>query len=278
MPLAPKLTKERICITAENNSDLHLTQGIRIGDGGTRHDDEAVVEILRRRRRMRMKSRLPGDAPPRAGECWVQWLLVAPDRAVASLAGPDLVRSWLPMLIPAPTGQIPVACDKSAPCRAFAKLAEAEVRMGQRIVPGQSVVDLGASPGSWTHWAVQQGATVTSVDRAPLREDLMSHPRVRFAQGDAFAHEPARAVDWLVCDVIAAPRRSIDLAIRWARNRWARRLVVTIKFKGNADYPILDELKSGLAPLCAEFRLARLCANRNEACVMAVLPEFPPCP
>mgnify|MGYP003344182471 FL=1 len=73
-------------------------------------------------------------------------------------------------------------------------------------------------------------------------------------------------------------RRSIDLAIRWARNRWARRLVVTIKFKGNADYPILDELKSGLAPLCAEFRLARLCANRNEACVMAVLPEVPPCP
>jgi hypothetical protein len=43
---------------------------------------------------------------------------------------------------------------------------------------------------------------------------------------------------------------------------------VTIKFKGVEEYPKLDRLKSELAPLCSEFRLARLCANKNEACVM----------
>ena len=106
----------------------------------------------------------------------------------------------------------------------------------------------------------------------------MAHAAVRFVQGDAFRFEPPAPVDWLVCDVIAAPQRSIDLALHWARQRWARNLVVTIKFKGEADYPLLDQLKSDLAPACQEFRLARLCANRNEACVMAVLAPSPPAP
>ena len=186
-----------------------------------------------------------------------------------------MARAWRHALVPYPAGRIPVASDKSAPSRAFAKLAEAELRLGQSILPGDVVVDLGASPGSWTYWAMQRGARVTSVDRSPLRHDLMNHGHVEFVQGDAFRFKPTAPVDWLVCDVIAAPRRSIDLAIQWAREGWARRLVVTVKFKGVAEYALLDELKSGLAPLCSEFRLARLCANRNEACVMAVVRPSP---
>lgn len=238
--------------------------------------DAAVIELLRRKRRHRLKGRLPDGAPPHEGEGWIQWLLAAPDRAVASAAPASVARAWRAALVPFPAGRIPVAVDKAAPSRAFAKLAEAEARLGEAIQPGQSVVDLGASPGSWTYWAVARGARVVAVDRSPLREDLMADDRVRFVQGDAFKFEPAQPVDWLVCDVIAAPRRSIDLALHWARNQWARRLVVTIKFKGDAEYPLLDELKAGLAPGSEAFRLARLCANRNEACVMAVLPPGTP--
>lgn len=238
--------------------------------------DQAVVDILRRRRKQRLRLRVPDGAPSQPGEGWCQWLLTSPDQAMASVLKPADAAAWRASLVPYPAGDIPVAVDKAAPSRAFAKLVEAEIRLGQRIQPGQTVVDLGACPGSWTHWAVAQGARVVAVDRSPLREDLMSHAGVRFVQGDAFRFEPADTVDWLVCDVIAAPQRSIDLALQWARQRWARRLVVTIKFKGDADYPLLDQLKSGLAPACLEFRLARLCANRNEACVMAVLAPAPP--
>ncbi len=67
---------------------------------------------------------------------------------------------------------------------------------------------------------------------------------------------------------LPAPDRSIGLALDWVRKGWARRFVVTVKFRGGEEYPKLDRLKSELAPLCAEFRLARLCANKNEACVM----------
>ncbi len=246
------------------------------GENRCRLMDEAVVEILRRRRRHRLRLRVGHGEPPRAGEAWFQCLLTAPDHAMASLLKPDDVAPWRSGLVPFPAGWIPVAVDKAAPRRAFAKLAEAELRLGQRIVSGQSVVDLGACPGSWTYWAIARGARVVAVDRSPLRDDLMSHPNVRFVQGDAFKFEPSEPVDWLVCDVIAAPQRSMDLAVQWARNRWARRLVVTIKFKGDSDYALLDDLKARLAPGCEEFRLARLCANRNEACVMAVLPNSQP--
>jgi 23S rRNA (cytidine2498-2'-O)-methyltransferase len=111
---------------------------------------------------------------------------------------------------------------------------------------------------------------VLAVDRAPLRDDLMGHPAVRFQRGDAFSFRPAEPVDWLLCDVIAAPERSIELLLDWLRHRRARCFVVTIKFKGQDDYAKLERLKHALPPLCAEFGLTRLCANKNEACAFGV--------
>jgi 23S rRNA (cytidine2498-2'-O)-methyltransferase len=215
-----------------------------------------------------LKHRVSDPAPIAPGESWLQLLLSAPDAGLVSVLPAPLAHVWRAGLVPFPAGRIPVASDKAAPSRAFAKLLEAEIRLGARIGPGETVVDLGACPGSWTYVAVRRGARVISVDRSPLRDDLMRDPAVTFHQGDAFSFEPAAPVDWLVCDVIAAPDRSIGLAIDWARRGWARRLVVTIKFRGTVEYPKLDRLKEELAPLCREFRLARLCANRNEACVM----------
>lgn len=232
--------------------------------------DDAVVEILRKHRRQRMRCRTLDAQPVQTGESWIQLLLTAPNAAVLSVAPAPVPYHWRSGLVPFPAGRIPVAEDKTAPSRAFAKLVEAELRLGARIGAGESVVDLGACPGSWTYVAVRRGARVTSVDRTELREDLMRHPQVTFDRGDAFSFEPKAPVDWLICDVIAAPDRSIGLAIDWVRRGWARRFVVTVKFKGVAEYPKLDRLKAELLPLCTEFRLARLCANKNEACVMGV--------
>jgi 23S rRNA (cytidine2498-2'-O)-methyltransferase len=125
-------------------------------------------------------------------------------------------------------------------------------------------VDLGASPGSWSYVAIQRGASVIAVDRSPLRDDLMRNPRLRFHQGDAFKFKPDAPVDWLICDIIAAPQRSIDLLLEWLRERQMRHFVVTIKFKGTEEYPLLAQLKSLAPPLCADFRVTRLCANKNE--------------
>ena len=63
-------------------------------------------------------------------------------------------------------------------------------------------------------------AQVVAVDRSPLRDDLMHHARVEFRPGDAFGFEPPRAVDWLLCDVIAAPERTAALLLAWLRRGW----------------------------------------------------------
>jgi hypothetical protein len=46
---------------------------------------------------------------------------------------------------------------------------------------------------------------------------------------------------------------------------------VTIKFKGDDEYPLLSQLKEQVPPLCADFRLTRLCANKNEVCAFGTV-------
>ncbi|HEV7226078.1 MAG TPA: SAM-dependent methyltransferase, partial [Pirellulales bacterium] len=159
---------------------------------------------------------------------------------------------------------VEVAADSAAPARAFAKLAEVEIRLGRRIAAGETCVDLGASPGSWAYLALARGATVTAIDRSPLGDDLMANPRLKFVRGDAFRYEPPQPVDWLLCDVIAFPARSFELLDDWLQRGWCRWFCVTLKFKGADDYPKLEDFKARLAASGAEFFLRRLTNNKNE--------------
>jgi 23S rRNA (cytidine2498-2'-O)-methyltransferase len=232
---------------------------------------EGFTELLRRKRRQWLRCAQTEPTPFPPADTLVQVLLTAPERgwlAVAVAPRPYQLRR---VITPFPKGEIPVASDKAAPSRAFAKLVEAELRLDRRIAAGETCVDLGAAPGSWTYVALQRGARVIAVDRAPLRPDLMRSPRLRFQKGDAFRFQPDAPVDWLLCDVIAAPERSIGLVLDWVRHRRARHFVVTIKFKGETDYPLLEQLKHALPPLCEEFHLTRLSANKNEACVFGTV-------
>jgi 23S rRNA (cytidine2498-2'-O)-methyltransferase len=253
---------------------LHIVPHYGAGDAGRnrcRLIRESFLDLLRRKRRHLLCALQDEPTPFTPAHALVQLLLTAPDRgwmSVSSAPAPFLFRR---LVSPFPKGEVPPASDKAPPSRAFAKLIEAELRLGRRIARGETCVDLGASPGSWTYVALQRGARVIAVDRAPLRADLMRHPGMVFRKGDAFSFQPEEPVDWLLCDVIAAPARSIDLLLDWARLRRARCFVVTIKFKGHAEYPRLEQLKHDLPPLCEDFFLTRLCANRNEACSFGVL-------
>jgi 23S rRNA (cytidine2498-2'-O)-methyltransferase len=226
----------------------------------------AVEKLLKERRRRRLRSLHDEEGPFTPADSLVQALLTSPESGWLSVAVAPLPHLLRRMMWPFPKGEISLAVDKSAPSRAFAKLIEAEMRLGICIASDERCVDLGAAPGSWSYVALGRGAQVTAVDRSPLRDDLMNHPRMQFIRGDAFAFRPQQPVDWLLCDVIAAPRRSSDLLLEWLRHRWARRFVVTIKFKGREDYAELERLKAELPKLASEWYLLRLCANKNEVC------------
>ncbi len=242
----------------------------RAGENRCKLIRAALVERLQRRRKQLLRALSDAETPLDARTSFVQLVLTSPEDGFFSTV--IALRAWelRTILSPFPRGEVPVAVDKSAPSRAFAKLVEAELRLGVSIAGGETCVDLGASPGSWSYVAIQRGARVIAVDRSELRDDLMRHSRLEFHRGDAFKFVPENKVDWLICDVIAAPQRSIDLLLEWLRASRMSRFVVSIKFKGSEEYALIDQLKTTAAPLCREFYLTRLCANKNEVCAFGL--------
>ena len=227
---------------------------------------EAVLELLQKKRRHLLRQLRRELVPFTPLDSSVQVLLTAPDAGFISVAPAPLPFEQRHLLSPFPKGEVPAAVDKAAPSRAFAKLVEAGLRLGRSVQAGETCVDLGASPGSWSYVALKRGARVLAVDRSPLRVDLMANPRVHFQRGDAFRFQPERPVDWLLCDVIAAPERSAELLLEWLRRGWCRFFVVTLKLKDSADSDILARLKQELPLLTRELFLLRLCANKKEIC------------
>ena len=226
----------------------HLHIDAHYGAAGAGHNRcelirERLLELLGKKRRQLRRDLVKEPQPFAPQHSLVQFLLTGPEEGFLSIAVAPQPYAWRAVLSPFPKGEVPIAEDKAAPSRAFTKLVEAELRLGRRIAPEELCVDLGACPGSWSYVALQRHAEVTAVDRSPLREDLMRNPRLKFHQVDAFKFRPAAPVDWLLCDVIAAPQRSIDLVFEWVRERRTRRFVVTIKFKGHDEYAVLDGLE-----------------------------------
>ena len=267
-----QLAGERLIEALENHNGpwrLHVfavrSPEAPVGQARCRLIDEAIVELLRKKQRRLLRSRVVEDQRLwAADEAFVQLGLTAPSEGFFSAVLPPERAHLTRALSRFPGGIVEISPDRAAPSRAFAKLAEAEIRLGRRIAAGETCVDLGASPGSWTYLALARGARVTAVDRSPLRDDLMAHPRLTFVRGDAFCYEPPEPVDWLLCDVIAFPERSYELLETWLAKRWCRQFCVTIKFKGQDEYPKLEGFKAGLARTGADFCLRRLCANKNE--------------
>ncbi len=250
------------------------TPGSAVRDGRCALIEAALREALRHRQRRLLRSLVADPAAPLGpDERLVQLALTAPRRAWLSLADPGDLRRLRRCLSRFRGGIAPVAEDPRPPSRAYLKLLEAEAHLGRRIAAGERCVDLGASPGGWTHVALSRGALVTAVDRAPLRADIMRDPRLTFRAGDAFKHVPDDPpVDWLLCDVIAYPERILELLRRWLGQRLCRRFCVTVKFQGASDYPELERLKAILAAAGADFIVRQLAHNRNEVTAMGELP------
>jgi len=251
------------------DSDDESTQGASVNR--CRLIREAAIELLQKRRRHLLRCLRQHEGVFVEDEALVQLVLTLPDQGFLSVAKAPLPFQEQHVVSCFPSGEVPLAVDKQAPSRAFAKLVEAELRLGRRIAARDTCVDLGASPGSWTYVAARRGATVTAVDRSDLRQDLMEQRSVRFERGDAFRFEPAAPVDWLLCDVIASAERSAERLTHWLRRQWCRHFVVTLKVDNQGSSAVLEQLKRELPPLTSELGLLRLCANKKEVCAFGTI-------
>ncbi len=180
------------------------------------------------------------------------WTLLAPDRLLLSTAKTSPFANGIARFHEDRTGP---------PSRAYLKLWEACARLGAWPQPGETCLDLGASPGGWT-WAIASlGAAVIAIDRAPLDPRVAAMPGVRFRPDSAFGLDPAHEapVDWLFSDVIAYPARLLALVRRWIAAGTARRIVCTIKFQDPTDHDAADAFAA-----IPGARLLHLSHNKHE--------------
>jgi 23S rRNA (cytidine2498-2'-O)-methyltransferase len=140
---------------------------------------------------------------------------------------------------PFANGEVRFVEDKTGPpSRAYLKLWEALTLIGAHPLPGETVVDLGASPGGWTWALARLGCRVIAVDKAPLEPRIAALPGVEVRRASAFALRPAEIgpVDWLFSDVVCYPGRLLRLVRDWLESGLARRMVCTVKFQGRTDH------------------------------------------
>lgn len=202
--------------------------------------DEALWAEVRARHPAWRKAKVRVSADSHPPQLLAQLLLTSADAGWLSVCDVDQQFAGVSWPARTPAGLAPVDDDDDAPASAFRKLVEALWLLGIAPQPGQVAVDLGASPGSWTHVLRQRGVEVFAIDRAPLAPHLQRDALVHATQGDAFAWLPPERVDWLVSDIIAFPERVAELLQAWCSGRHMRHFVVQCKFRGEPNWPALQ--------------------------------------
>ena len=154
-----------------------------------------------------------------------------------------------------PDGEVQFEENKvDPPSRAYLKLWEFFTLTQTSPRAGDRVMDMGSSPGGWTWVLDQLGASVVSVDKAPLTVKTSS--RVEFIDESAFALEP-RPVDWFFSDIICYPERLLQLVLKW--EKFSPRFVCTIKFQGPTNNSAVAEFLK-----ISGSRVLHLSANKHE--------------
>jgi len=182
-----------------------------------------------------------------------------------------------------PGGRPRLRLAAGAPSRSALKIEEAFLTLlddrerGRRLAPGMTAVDLGAAPGGWTFYLAGRGLLVTAVDNGRMNPALMQSGQVEHVRADGFVWVPDRPCDWMVCDIVDKPRRTVALAVRWLRQGHCRASVFNLKLpmKKRLEewYLCRRRLARGLKGTGSfEVRAKQLYHDREEITVM-VLPR-----
>lgn len=146
-----------------------------------------------------------------------------------------------------PEGKCYFIEDKiNPPNRAYLKLWEALTLLGKYPKQGDSVLDLGASPGGWTYVMQSLGAKVTAVDKASLDPNIAKLPGIIYLKQSAFAIEPAEwdhSYDWVLSDIACYPDRAYALIMKWIASGKAKQMIFTIKLQGKIDLATIKKFQ-----------------------------------
>lgn len=149
---------------------------------------------------------------------------------------------------------------KGPPNRAYLKLWEAFCMLD---IPkeGDFALDLGASPGGWSHVLHSLKVNTLAIDKAPLEKYLMASPYIQFRQGSAFSLEPSEFdhIDWLCSDIACYPNRLYTLICKWLQSNKVKNMICTIKLQGETDLSTITDFKQ-----IPHSRILHLYHNKHE--------------
>jgi len=183
-----------------------------------------------------------------------------------------------------PGGRPRLRLPREAPSRSTLKLEEAfltlmdEAERSRLLKPEMRAVDLGAAPGGWSFQLARREMRVTAVDNGPMDTRLLEGGRVKHLRADGFTWLPGQPVDWMVCDIVDKPARTVDLAGRWFRGGHCRMSVFNLKLPMKQRlqewYTCRERLEAALAATGRRYaiRAKQLYHDREEVTVM-VLPR-----
>ncbi len=233
--------------------------------------------------------------PPMSGAMKSQGLLTAkpdarlPTCFVVCLSGHEFIvaAGASPTISAFPEGIPRLRFVAEAPSRSALKIEEAFMVM---LTPheksfvlkrGQRGVDLGAAPGGWTWYMVNQGVRMTAVDHGALAPSLMQDSDVSYVAADGYVYKPVKPVDWVVCDIVDKPMRTLERMADWLVYGWSRYALFNLKLPMKTRFDTveacLQKLQQRLegADLEAEVRVKQLYHDREEVTVIVLTAPFP---
>lgn len=176
-------------------------------------------------------------------------------------------------------------------CKAAGKLHEALLVTGflEECVQGQGIaIDVGASPGGWTHQLATHMETVVAIDPAELHPSVLALTNVHHIKKMSQEAGPeinsiigSRQVSLICCDANRHPYRLGEMlapAVKYLKTGGL--LVITLKFKGKGEN-MLSKCLQGLSdaffkgntvadsPLCDMHAIFLLANTQNERTIVA---------
>lgn len=226
----------------------------------------ALYSLAHHRRAALIAEKLPkvsakplafGDPAPTAP--LGSWCLLDPETVLASPSCSS----------PFPNGEASFIEDRAPPSRAYLKLWEAFTLLGHQPKPGETCLDLGASPGGWSYVLAKLGAHVIAVDKAELDPRVLAMPGVAQRRESAFGLDPRDIgpVDWLFSDVVCYPKRLLTLVEKFLAAGTVKNFLCTIKFQGETDF----ETQARFAAIPGS-HLMHLHVNKHELTWMRLTP------
>ena len=173
-----------------------------------------------------------------------------------------------------PGGVYPQPMQGEVISRAYYKMAEAIAWSGLPIRAGDTIVELGSSPGGACQRLLDLGLQVTGVDPAEMDPQLLSHPRFEHwrSKSAGLKRKWFNKFRWLAADANVAPNYTLDMVqdiVTYPGNN-IEGMLLTFKL---TSYDLIDDLPKLFDRIrgwgYSNIDARQLASNRQECIVSA---------